>query len=98
MSFVPAPQQASTANNAKVTSSTTTAAAAANAAPPSQEVDASQQDGTDLVFKNRTFDVRWVERSALMYKDGINKVCVLSCVAFGFGIGFIVNDCFLSLL
>lgn len=82
MSFVPAPQQASTANNAKVTSSTTTAAAAANAAPPSQEVDASQQDGTDLVFKNRTFDVRWVERSALMYKDGINKVCVLSCVAF----------------
>jgi len=25
-------------------------------------------------FKVRTFDVLWVDRAALMYKDGINKV------------------------
>ena len=28
----------------------------------------------DSTFEYRTFDVLWVDRTALMYKDGINKV------------------------
>lgn len=66
MSFVPAPQQANAASankNALVSSSQAPAAAA----------DADAQD-KDHVFKMRTFDVFWVEKSALMYKDGIAKV------------------------
>merc|ERR1712086_655904 len=27
----------------------------------------------ELIFKMRTFDVYWVEKKALMYKDGIDK-------------------------
>mmetsp|Transcript_88324 Transcript_88324/g.254816 ORF Transcript_88324/g.254816 Transcript_88324/m.254816 type:complete len:1259 (+) Transcript_88324:237-4013(+) len=68
MSFVPAPQQANAAgaNNApssnnQVTTSNGAAAAAQDAS-----------DG-DALFKMRTFDVYWVDKSALMYKDGIDK-------------------------
>jgi hypothetical protein len=67
MSFVPAPQQANAANNAKSSN------AVASNQPPSQEADLSQDN--DAVFKNRTFDVLWVDRAALMYKDGVNRVC-----------------------
>jgi ATP-dependent RNA helicase DDX60 len=63
MSFVPAPQQANAAVNAVVS-----AAPAAAAAPPNETSD------FDLMFKIRTFDVYWVEKNALMYKDGIAKV------------------------
>jgi hypothetical protein len=66
MSFVPAPQQANAASaksNAPVT--TTQAASAAAEAPVSDQ---------DLLFKIRTFDVFWVDKQALMYKDGIAKV------------------------
>jgi hypothetical protein len=64
MSFVPAPQQAiAAANNAP---SAVTSTAVATAADP--EVD------KDLLFKLRTFDVYWVDKTALMYKDGIDKV------------------------
>lgn len=70
MSFVPAPQQANAAganngptNNNAVSNST--AAVAAAPEPTDQE----------LVFRLRTFDVYWVDKSALMYKDGIDKVC-----------------------
>ena len=66
MSFVPAPQQANAAsanNNANVNS--TQAAVAANGEPISDK---------ELMFKTRTFDVVWVDKSALMYKDGIAKV------------------------
>jgi len=65
MSFVPAPQQATaaSANKNALVSSTQVPAAAA---------DADAQD-KDHVFKVRTFDVFWVEKSALMYKDGIAK-------------------------
>lgn len=65
MSFVPAPQQAtaaSTNNNAPVNASTP----AANAEPPISD--------QELLFKIRTFDVFWVDKGALMYKDGIAKV------------------------
>lgn len=65
MSFVPAPQQANAAgaNNAPNQVTTTTAASAAE--PVSDQ---------ELVFKLRTFDVYWVDKSALMYRDGIDKV------------------------
>lgn len=66
MSFVPAPQQANAAgnNNAPNAVNSTTAAAAAD----------TEQTDKDLLFKLRTFDVYWVDKEALMYKDGIDKV------------------------
>lgn len=67
MSFVPAPQQANAAVNAVVP-----AAPAASAAPAANET-----SDYDLLFKIRTFDVYWVEKNALMYKDGIAKVRLL---------------------
>jgi hypothetical protein len=33
----------------------------------------------DLLFKIRTFDVYWVDKEALMYKDGIDKVREICC-------------------
>lgn len=68
MSFVPAPQQANAAgaNNAPTSNPPVNAVNAAAAAPESDQ---------DLVFKLRTFDVYWVDKSALMYRDGIDKVC-----------------------
>jgi hypothetical protein len=32
-------------------------------------------DDVDPQFKQRTFDVFWVEKKALMYREGISKVC-----------------------
>lgn len=70
MSFVPAPQasaaNAASGNNAQVT----TPAAVAPAA--------DGETDKDLLFKIRTFDVYWVEKSALMCKDGFDKVSVQS--------------------
>jgi hypothetical protein len=63
MSFVPAPQQANAAVNAVVP------AAPAAAAAPANEI-----SDYDLMFKIRTFDVFWVDKYALMYRDGIAKV------------------------
>lgn len=72
MSFVPAPQQANAAsankNNASTVNSTNNPSAAAAAAAAV----ADPSDG-DHMFKIRTFDVFWVEKSALMYRDGIAK-------------------------
>jgi hypothetical protein len=94
MSFVPAPQQASAAanlNNAAFLSSnnapfpiTTGGAQPGGEAVPDQE----------LIFKIRTFDVYWVEKNALMYKDGIAKVsiCFLCCSLACWHVGW---DCFL---
>ena len=66
MSFVPAPQvsaaNAASSANAPVNSSSAAAAAEDTAADK------------DLLFKLRTFDVYWVEKSALMYRDGFDKV------------------------
>jgi hypothetical protein len=74
MSFVPAVQQANNAaakpslNAAAATSLTTAAAAAAAAA------DATEIDDKEVIFRIRTFDVFWVEKHALMNKDGYAKV------------------------
>ena len=68
MSFVPAPQQANVASaNAKsnevALKSNNAATAAADEAPDEE-----------LIFKIRTFDVYWVDKYALMYKAGVDKV------------------------
>lgn len=63
MSFVPAPQQANSAN-ASIVKDPNAAAAA----------EVSDQE---LLFKMRTFDVYWVEKNALMYRDGIAKVRIV---------------------
>ena len=67
MSFVPNPTQAnaSNTNNAKVNSTP-----AASAVPP-------EEGEVDSTFKLRTYDVYWVEKSALMYKDGVTAVSLL---------------------
>ena len=70
MSFVPAPQQANAAGAKNAPSQlSSTAAGAADAATETAD--------KDLLFKLRTFDVFWVEKSALMYRDGYDKVRIL---------------------
>jgi ATP-dependent RNA helicase DDX60 len=73
MSFVPAPQQANAAgsNNAPSNNQVTTSNAAAAA---------TETSDMEAVFKIRTFDVYWVDKTALMYRDGIDKVC--SCAEY----------------
>jgi hypothetical protein len=76
MSFVPAPQQANAAgaNNApNPVSSTAVVPAAAPAAEPVSD--------TDILFKLRTFDVYWVDKTALMYRDGFDKVSIRACAS-----------------
>merc|ERR1712071_749788 len=66
------PLQASAAsanNDASKVISGSTASAVADAAGAA---DASQSD-MDVMFKNRTFDLYWVDKAALMYKDGMGK-------------------------
>jgi hypothetical protein len=83
MSFVPAPQQASAAAN-----NLNNAAFLSNNAPPSNVTQAADATAVvsdqELVFKIRTFDVYWVEKKALMYRDGIAKV---SCIFMPLRIG-----------
>lgn len=67
MSFVPAPQQQASA--ASSSSNVVTSSMAASAAASPAEV-----SDAELLFKMRTFDVYWVDKSALMYRDGIAKV------------------------
>jgi hypothetical protein len=69
MSFVPAPQQANAAGASNVSNSviSNSAASAATAA-------SAAENDADAIFKMRTFDVYWVDKSALMYRDGIAKV------------------------
>lgn len=77
MSFVPAPQQANAAthsNNAAVLSNAPPALAAAGAAASAAGAAAETLSDQELIFKMRTFDVYWVEKHALMYKDGYAKV------------------------
>eukprot|EP00804_Cyclotella_cryptica_P011929 CCRYP_004426-RA/>CCRYP_004426-RA protein AED:0.01 eAED:0.01 QI:96/1/1/1/1/1/2/343/1248 len=72
MSFVPAPQKATTAGGANTQNGGNTvvpnSGAAADAAVA--EVTAGVEDA---FISSRTFDVYWVDKNALMYKDGIVK-------------------------
>ena len=72
MSFVPAPQQANAAsNNASNSNVPPPSAAVATGAPATATAELSD---LERLFKIRTFDVFWVEKHALMYRDGIAKV------------------------
>jgi len=62
MSFVPVPQQANAAG-----------ANSNNAVKSLETALAVDQSDAELLFKIRTFDVFWVDKKALMYKDGIAK-------------------------
>ena len=80
MSFVPPPQKAppGTANGASVTNNAADAAGVA-------EVTAGVEDA---FITSRTFDLYWVDKSALMYKDGIVKVrCGLNALINNLGAG-----------
>ena len=72
MSFVPPPQKAPAPGTANQNNGVATNAAADAVA----EVTAGVEDA---FITSRTFDLYWVDKSALMYKDGIVKVCI--CVA-----------------
>lgn len=71
MSFVPAPQQAIAASANVNTPAVKAAPAGVVAAAAAAEPEVSDQE---LLFKLRTFDVYWVDKTALMYRDGIAKV------------------------
>jgi superfamily II RNA helicase len=68
MSFVPAPQKATPAGNASAQNGGNVTNSAADAAVA--EVTAGVEDA---FITSRTFDVYWVDKNALMYKDGIVK-------------------------
>lgn len=68
MSFVPAPQQANAAN-----ASNTNNAAVTTTVPATAAANAEATSDFDQLFKIRTFDVFWVEKGSLMYRDGIAK-------------------------
>jgi len=71
MSFVPTPLQANAASASHDASkSTVNTATAASAAA---EAAAAETSDAEFVFKTRTFDLYWVDKTALMYKDGIAK-------------------------
>lgn len=70
MSFNPRAKQATTANTKNAVAVTD---------------DSENSDGEDHIFKLRTFDVFWVDKSALMYRDGFAKVrsiCLYSHLDF----------------
>jgi hypothetical protein len=62
MSFNPAAKQATAATATKSNAVVTNEAAASAESPD------------DAMFKIRTFDLFWVDKSALMYRDGFAKV------------------------
>jgi len=79
MSFVPAPQQANAASNQNASNPTNGAPAAAPGAavvPAAAAAAAAAPELSDQerLFKLRTFDVFWVDKKSLMYRDGIAKV------------------------
>jgi hypothetical protein len=82
MSFVPAPQQAIAASANANVPAVKAAPAGAVAAAAAAEPEATDQE---LLFKLRTFDVYWVDKTALMYRDGIAKVrhITLDWLCFG---------------
>ncbi|KAL9181190.1 hypothetical protein ACHAXT_009995 [Thalassiosira profunda] len=71
MSFVPAPQKASVANATAPHGPTS----AVNGVPPAAGAAAGEEEeGVEEAFiTSRTFDLYWVDKTALMYKDGYVK-------------------------
>lgn len=93
MSFVPQPQRQN-ANNSQNAVTPTTAGAPAPAAAP-------VVDEGDLIFNIRTFDLFFIDRQSLMYRDGYAKVsfCVRGvcaeclCMLFRCNVGIISSHC-----
>ncbi len=80
MSFVPAPQKASTAGTANASNQTVngTTNAVNNVLPAAGEAAEKGATGEEDAFiTSRTFDLYWVDKTALMYRDGFVKVGVL---------------------
>jgi len=69
MSFNPAGKQANAADANK-----------ANALNPNDASATADADETDQMFKMRTFDLFWVDKSSLMHRDGFAKVCMCLCM------------------
>jgi hypothetical protein len=82
MSFVPPPQKANASGNAVSSLTSNHAVIQSKGVLSKQEaalaasVSATTDDLADeeSIFKLRTFDVFWVEKDSLMYKDGLAKV------------------------
>lgn len=76
MSFVPAPQKASTAGTANAINQTVNGTTnAVNNVPPAAGEAAEKGAGEEDAFiTSRTFDLYWVDKASLMYKDGFVKV------------------------
>lgn len=72
MSFVPAPQKATTASSANATNSNT----AVTNVPPAADAAPAGEGADDAFITSRTFDLYWVDKTALMYKDGFVKVSI----------------------
>jgi hypothetical protein len=71
MSFVPAPQKATTAGAANAINGPTSAV---NNVTSAAAEAAEAGGGEDAFITSRTFDLYWVDKTALMYKDGYVKV------------------------
>jgi hypothetical protein len=81
MSFVPPPQKANASGNAVSSLTSNHAVIQSKGVLSKQEaalaasVSATTDDLADEdMFKLRTYDVFWVEKDSLMYKDGLAKV------------------------
>ena len=75
MSFAPAPQKAPTASNSNATNSTS----AVNSVPPA--ADGGGEGAEEAFITSRTFDLYWVDKHALMYKDGYVKVSYIYVIS-----------------
>jgi hypothetical protein len=74
MSFVPNPTQANASNNPNAKVNPSSSAAGGGTAAPPATGGGEETTGDDWIFKIRTYDVYWVEKNALMYRDGVSKV------------------------
>jgi len=79
MSFVPAPQKASTAGTANANNTVNGSTNAVNNVPSAageaaEKAAAAAGGEEDAFITSRTFDVYWVDKTALMYRDGFVKV------------------------
>jgi hypothetical protein len=91
MSFVPAPQKASTAGTANANQAVNGPNNAVNNVPPAAGEAAAAATAAaaggeeDAFITSRTFDVYWVDKTALMYRDGFVKVSMIFVYLFSCG-------------
>ncbi len=74
MSFVPAPQKATSAGAANATNQINGTTSAVNNVTPAAAEAGEAGGGEDAFITSRTFDLYWVDKTALMYRDGYVKV------------------------